>query len=146
MFGLAVHNPKNSQNIGHLLRAAHAYKADFVLFSGDRQPRCATNVSKAHMEIPTIHTDDIFKSIPYGCVPIAVELTDSAKDLRTFAHPENVIYIFGAEDATLGKRTLDRCKDVVYIPTEICMNLAACANVVLYDRLLKSKLPKEVSL
>ena len=46
-------------------------------------------------------------------------------------------YVFGAEDATLGARTLSWCRDVIYVPTAGCMNLAATANVVLYDRLVK---------
>lgn len=45
--------------------------------------------------------------------------------------------ISGAEDATLGKRITDKCRDVVYVPTTGCMNLAATVNVVLYDRMAK---------
>ena len=35
----------------------------------------------------------------------------------------------------------DWCRDVVYIPTDKCMNLAATVNVVLYDRLAKYDKP-----
>ena len=40
---------------------------------------------------------------------------------------------------------LSWCRDVVYIPTNGCMNLAACVNVVLYDRLSKSNGEADVS-
>lgn len=29
------------------------------------------------------------------------------------------------------------CRDVVYVPSRFCMNLAATANVILYDRMAK---------
>jgi tRNA(Leu) C34 or U34 (ribose-2'-O)-methylase TrmL len=40
----------------------------------------------------------------------------------------------------LGERVLSWCRDVVYIPTNGCLNLAACVNVVLYDRQSKSNI------
>ena len=45
--------------------------------------------------------------------------------------------IFGPEDGSVGKKIVKWCDDVVYIPTIGCMNLAATANVVLYDRMAK---------
>jgi tRNA(Leu) C34 or U34 (ribose-2'-O)-methylase TrmL len=70
-------------------------------------------------------------------VPVAVDLIEGATSLVEFKHPERAFYIFGAEDQTLGRRVLDWCKNVVYVPTDRCMNLAATVNVVLYDRLAK---------
>jgi len=72
-----------------------------------------------------------------GCVPVAVELVEGAKPLTEYKHPARAFYIFGPEDGTLKKKITDFCDDVVYIPTEGCMNLAATVNVVLYDRLAK---------
>jgi tRNA(Leu) C34 or U34 (ribose-2'-O)-methylase TrmL len=68
---------------------------------------------------------------------VAVELIDGAKSLTTYKHPPRAFYIFGPEDGTLKKEITDFCEDIVYIPTEGCMNLAATVNVVLYDRLAK---------
>lgn len=137
MIGLGVHNPKFTQNVGHILRAAEAYNADLVAFSGNRNVKTSTDVTKAYKRIPTIHADNLFDVIPRGCIPVAVELVDEAVDLRDFEHPKNAFYIFGSEDATLGRATLSKCKHVIYVPTSICMNLSACVNVVLYDRLFK---------
>jgi tRNA(Leu) C34 or U34 (ribose-2'-O)-methylase TrmL len=75
--------------------------------------------------------------IPFDCVPVAIDLIDGAQPLQEYKHPERAFYIFGAEDATLGDRVLSWCRDVVYIPTKGCMNLAATVNVVLYDRMAK---------
>ena len=84
-----------------------------------------------------IHCDDLQSVIPYGAVPVAVDLIDGAIPLPDYAHPERAFYVFGPEDGTLGSSITNWCKDVIYIPTRHCMNLAATVNVVLYDRMAK---------
>jgi tRNA(Leu) C34 or U34 (ribose-2'-O)-methylase TrmL len=84
-----------------------------------------------------IGIDDLQKVIPLGCTPVAVELVDGALPLPTYTHPDRAFYIFGPEDGSLSKAVRDWCEEVVYIPTQGCMNLAATVNVVLYDRLAK---------
>ena len=134
-------NPKCPANIGGVLRAAGCYDASLVVISGDRGKRSigglATDTQKAYRHIPTIITDDIFSTIPFDCIPIAVDLLPHSKNIVTFTHPERAFYIFGAEDATLGKEVWSRCKFSIQVPTNFCMNLAATVNVVLYDRMAK---------
>lgn len=138
MFAIGLNHPKNRINVGHVLRAAEAYGASMVAISGERLGmKSPTNVSNTEKRIPVLRGDDLHELIPFGCIPVAVELIEGAEDLCTFIHPKNAFYIFGAEDATLGKDTLSWCKYVVYVPTNICMNLSACVNVVLYDRMAK---------
>ena len=73
-----------------------------------------------------------------GCIPVAVELVEGARPLPEYTHPDRALYIFGPEDGSLQQEILDWCgAEVVYIPTQGCMNLAATVNVVLYDRLAK---------
>jgi tRNA(Leu) C34 or U34 (ribose-2'-O)-methylase TrmL len=72
-------------------------------------------------------------------VPVAIEFIEDSIALPKFTHPKSAFYIFGAEDQTLGRDILDRCKHVVMVPTAYCMNLAATVNVVLYDRMAKGK-------
>jgi tRNA(Leu) C34 or U34 (ribose-2'-O)-methylase TrmL len=137
MFCVGLDNAKNAINVGHALRACHAYGAAMLAVSGTRDVRSPTDVSSAYKEIPLVRCGDLHSVIPFGCVPVAVELVPHAENLVTFVHPKNAIYIFGAEDNTLGSRVLAYCKHVVYVPTSICMNLSACVNVVLYDRIAK---------
>ena len=59
--------------------------------------------------------------------------------LPDFQHPENALYIFGPEDGTITQDVINLADAVVYVPTIGCMNLAASVNVLLYDRLAKSK-------
>ena len=101
--------------------------------------KIATYTMKAYRLIPTMMVDDVMQHIPHDCGPVAVDLVEGARSLVNYCHPERAFYVFGAEDATLGKRILERCRDRVMVPTFGCMNLAAAVNVVLYDRLAKQE-------
>ena len=137
---IGLDNPKTPANVGSIMRAAGCYGASYVIYSGRRYAKAkqfVTDPQKIHRHIPLINVDDLHDMIPFDCVPIAVDLIEGATSLIEYSHPERAFYIFGPEDGTLGKRNTDRCRDIVYIPTNRCMNLAATVNVVLYDRLLK---------
>ena len=134
---IALDNPKYDVNVGSALRAAYNYRAAMICASGMRYKRHAADTSKAYRHMPLLCVEDVFDCIPFDCVPVGVDLVPDAKNLCTYRHPERAFYIFGAEDATLGQRILSRCKEVVAVPTDGCMNLAASVNVVLYDRLSK---------
>lgn len=137
---IGLHCPKDGFNIGGVLRAAHCYGAASIAISGQRitskHINHATNTVKAHRHIPVMR-GDLRDMIPFGAVPIAVDLVDDATSLPGFKHPTAAFYIFGPEDGTLGKAILDFCPERVMVPTSFCMNLAATVNVVLYDRLAK---------
>jgi len=138
---IGLDNPKNPINVGSVLRAAGVYGAAFVAVSGDRIPykyhRTPTDTMKHYRHMPLIRVADLSTIIPFDCVPVAVDLVEDAISLPEYTHPERAFYIFGGEDATLGHRVLSWCRDTIMIPTDGCMNLAACVNVVLYDRLAK---------
>lgn len=138
--GIGLHNPKTPANVGSALRAAQVYEAAFVIVQGRRFKPGSTDTMKAYRHLPYTSASDLMEAIPYACVPVAVELTSASSSLFTYTHPERAIYIFGAEDATLGNQVLNRCRDIVQIPSIGCMNLAACVNVVLYDRAMKESL------
>jgi len=139
---IGLDNPKTPANIGSVLRAAGCYQSSLVALAGERPNRlkmakCMTDTQKAYRHIPTIWCDDLHEIIPVDCVPVAVDLIDGAKSLVDYVHPERAFYVFGAEDATLGRKITSWCRDIIYVPTNHCMNLAASVNVVLYDRLQK---------
>lgn len=138
---IGLDNPKTPANVGGALRACGCFDATAVMISGLRMPsnigKIPTDTQKAWRHIPVTAVNDLRDVIPYNCVPVGVEITDDAKSLHTYKHPERAFYIFGAEDATLGDRVLGWCRDVIQIPSNYCLNLAACVNVVLYDRSVK---------
>lgn len=137
---IGLHQPKNSINVGSVLRAAACYDASLVVCGGSRNRyrKTPTDTTKAWRHIPMQLVDDLHWAIPYGCVPVAVDLVDDATPLHEFKHPERAFYVFGPEDGTLGESVLSWCARRVYVPTRYCMNLAACVNVVLYDRQAKA--------
>lgn len=139
---VALVNPKTPANIGAVMRAAGCYGASLVVLGGCRPKRLAniaTDTSQIWRHLPHIMVADVFDAIPYSCVPVAVDMIECATALPVYTHPERAFYIFGAEDATLGKAVVERCRDRIFVPTNGCMNLAASVNVVLYDRLAKQR-------
>lgn len=136
---IGLMRPKTSHNIGSTLRAAFNYDAALVAIEGDRTMsiKAATDTLKAYRHIPVLR-GGLCDLIPFDCVPVAVDLVEGATELPAYQHPQRAFYIFGPEDDTLDKATLDWCRDKVMVPTRNCMNLAAAVNVVLYDRLAKA--------
>lgn len=134
-------NPKNPVNVASILRAAGCYGVASVFYTGQRY-RLAKDFNadtKAfHKVIPTIGVDSLREVVPEGASVVAVELVEGATPLPMFEHPENAFYILGPEDGSISSDILSWCDHVVYVPTYSCMNLAATANVLLYDRLSKS--------
>ena len=138
---VALDNPQCAANVGGAMRAVFVYGAQLVVLSGSRPKvlvRHPADTMKTYRHVPLLLTEDVFDALPFDCVPVGVDLVDDAKPLPDYCHPERAFYIFGAEDATLGARILDRCRDRVFVPTARCMNLAATVNVVLYDRMAKT--------
>jgi tRNA(Leu) C34 or U34 (ribose-2'-O)-methylase TrmL len=129
--------PKTPANVGSVLRAAGCYGAAMVATTGKRYTKAPTDVGAQYRHMPLLNVADLREVIPHACVPVAVDLVCGAKSLVHYTHPESAFYVFGPEDGTLGPSTLDWCRDVIYVPTERCMNLAACVNVILYDRMAK---------
>jgi len=134
---IAAHRPKDAENFGGILRAAHCYNSALVVLGDDRYKSFKTNTTKAERHMPLLRVNDVFDALPVDCVPVAVDLIEGATSLVEYNHPERAFYIFGPEDGTLDDSIVRKCRDVVYIPTSFCMNLAATVNVVLYDRLAK---------
>lgn len=136
---IGLYMPKTHSNVGGVLRVAYCYGAAIVAITGQRFESHATDTPKTWKSIPLLQTDDLKKVVPYDCVPVAVEIIPGARLLMDYTHPPRAFYVFGPEDGTLGKEVLSWCRDVVSVPTNICMNLAVCAAVVLYDRMLKAR-------
>jgi tRNA(Leu) C34 or U34 (ribose-2'-O)-methylase TrmL len=136
---IGLHSPKNVLNIGSVLRASTCYDVSLVVASGLRYRKAVTDTFKSSRHLPFIeHVNDLHDYVPYDCVPVAVEfIEEESQSLVDYVHPERAFYVFGPEDGTLGEKTLSWCRDVVYVPTHRCMNLAATVNVVLYDRMSK---------
>jgi tRNA(Leu) C34 or U34 (ribose-2'-O)-methylase TrmL len=135
---VGLYKPKTPENVGAAIRAAYCYGAVFVAQSGVRYEGSALDTAKGHRHLPLLTVDSLINTIPHDCVGVAVDLLPNARSLVDYTHPERALYVFGPEDGTLPAELVEHCKDVVYVPTRYCMNLAATVNVVLYDRLAKT--------
>ncbi|GAA6133601.1 RNA methyltransferase [Oceaniserpentilla sp. 4NH20-0058] len=144
-------NPKDAQNVGSVLRAIGCYEADDVYYTGNRYAYALKHNTDTHNIQSTTDitkVDDLIDVPSKYMTPctkiVCIELVEGATPLPEFEHPESALYIFGPEDGNIGQKIINQADEVVYVPTIGCMNLAATANVVLYDRMAKSHRAKEL--
>ncbi|MGY3941807.1 RNA methyltransferase [Aeromonas tecta] len=140
-------NPKSPENVGAVMRAAGCYGVDEVYYTGSRfelARRFATDTKQMVEKIPLLGVDELLDFVPAGCTPVLVDLIEGATSLPDYVHPERAFYIFGPEDGTLDPASFKAVKEVIYVPTRGCMNLAASVNVILYDRLAKQLRSEQV--
>lgn len=145
-------NPKYPHNVGGTLRACAAFGIPQLNWSGERVKLYDPTVKK-RFRLPReermrgynenvsfgpvdLSEQSIQRVFPF-VIPVAVEVKNSFESIINFEHPEDAVYVFGPEDSGIGARYLSQCHRHIYIPTHFCLNLAACVNVVLYDRYAK---------
>ncbi|MBF7074769.1 RNA methyltransferase [Glaciecola sp. MH2013] len=134
-------NPKSATNVASILRACSCYGASSVFYTGQRfgyAKEFNADTKRMRHIIPTVGVDDLLAIKPKDAKTVVIELVEDATPLPEFEHPNKAFYIFGPEDASVSPDIVKQADHVVYIPTKNSMNLAATANVVLYDRLAKS--------
>ena len=142
-FGIGIENTKTEANIGTLWRSAYNFGAAFIFTIGRRYEKQASDTVKAWRHVP-LHDYKTINDlmIPRSCVLIGVELTEAAHPLPRFVHPERAIYLLGAEDRGLSSQAIDKCKAIIQIPSNHCLNVSVAGAIVMYDRLTKYKEPK----
>src|SRR5690349_20857586 len=80
---------KNTANLGGVLRAAGCFGAKLVLVGGGRMGKYAADTMRAYKQLPCIEVEDILAHLPYATIPIVIEITERARNLSNFVHPEN---------------------------------------------------------
>lgn len=141
-YGIGIVGTKTAANVGTLWRSAHSLGAGFIFTAGRRFPQQASDTVRAWKSVPMFEYEDggdLLDHIPYSCVPVAVELDPLARPLWRYTHPERAVYILGAEDKGLPRSVMDRCRDVVVLPGDHCLNVATAGSIVMYDRLQKQE-------
>lgn len=136
--GIGVYDSKAETNIGTLIRTAHAMGGTFVFTIGRRYERQPSAVGQDR-HIPILNFDSVealADAMPPEARLICVELDSSSRALHTFTHPEQAVYLLGAEDHGLPGAILE-AYPVVEVPCEWCLNVAVAGSLVLYDRLVK---------
>lgn len=139
-FGIGIENTKTGANIGTLWRSAHAFGASFIFTIKKRYNREASDTSKAWRTVPLYHYESIENfshSIPYSCLVVGLEFSQTACKVENFVHPERCIYLLGAEDSGLSKEAIKICHQLVVLPGENCLNVATAGSIIMYDRISK---------
>lgn len=138
-FGVGVYHPKTEENIGTLWRSAYAFGASYIFTIGRRYSHQVSDTIKTPLQIPLYEYESLaeFDTIlPKGCQIVCVEITKEAKDLPKFYHYDQTCYLLGAEDEGLPQKYMIN-KQVVKIPTRVCLNVAVAGSIVMYDRISK---------
>jgi len=141
-FGIGVWHPKQGANVGTLWRHANLYEAQFIFTIGARYRHQCTDTTKAELSIPLYEHDDLASfegNLPRRAEIVCVELTDKAKPLDEFVHPEQAVYLLGAEDHGLPDWILHgrRCVQIAS-PGHSSMNVSTAGTLVMYDRYVKT--------
>ena len=146
-YGIGIIGCKTRSNIGTLWRSAHLFDARFLVMIAPRYPwikaRQASDTTNARLHIPYFTFPDFDTFCAYGrpcdCALVAVEQTESSRDLPTFIHPHRAIYLLGAEDTGIPDYVLRVVQHTIAIPTPMCLNVAVAGSIVMYDRYVKSR-------
>lgn len=138
--GIGIERTKTPANVGTLWRSAVCLGADFIFTIGRRYPHQASDTVKSWRHVPSFEyadLDDFANHRPFDVPLVGVELTEGARPLEGFQHPERAIYLLGPEDGSLSARALSMCQEVVQFESAYCLNVASAGTVVLYDRQAK---------
>ncbi len=138
-FGIGAEGISKPMNLGNLIRSAHAFGASFAftINANYSSTSARSDTSLAPVNIPFYqHGDPSELVLADGCELVGVELIEEAIDLPSFRHPRCAAYILGPERGQLSAQLLQRCVQVVRIPTHFCINVATAGAIVMYDRLI----------
>lgn len=143
-FGIGILHVSNEVNVGTLWRSAYVMGASFIFTVGKPYHQQGSDVYQAWTRIPLYHyesIDELKAHLPYSTRLIGVELDEQASDLITYEHPDRAVYLLGSEIHGLPETTLQQCHQVIQLPGELSLNVAATGSIVLYDRLAKNSRP-----
>src|SRR5690348_843116 len=112
-FGIGIYHPKTEENIGTLWRSAHIMGANFIFTIGKRYKKQSSDTTKAWKTIPLwefASMAEFKRHMPREGQIIFIEQDKKSENLATFKHPQQAIYILGAEDYGIPKKFLNKHK------------------------------------
>jgi tRNA G18 (ribose-2'-O)-methylase SpoU len=139
---------KHYENVGVLWRGAYQLGASFIFTIGKRYKPNATDVHLTWTHIPLYNYatfDEFMAALPYSTPLVGVEMGGTS--LPGFSHPQQAVYLLGAEDSGLPKSIRERCHAVVTVPSvrRASFNVAQAGTIVMYDRAVKRGLAFDLS-
>ena len=139
-FGIGVEGISKPMNVGNLFRTAHAFGASFVFaiapaINVNELYRSDTSQTDEHVPLHVFDSAEALQ-LPKGCTLVGVELLDDATELPSFSHPPRAAYVFGPERGSLSPQLVERCSQLVKIPTQFSVNVGVAGAIVMYDRIV----------
>ncbi len=139
-FGIGVERISKPMNVGNLLRSAHAFGASFFFTIAPHVPVreiARSDTSDAGQHIPVYNFETVEGLLlPKGCTLVGIELTETAESLPSFHHPQAAAYVLGPERGSLSPELMERCANIIKIPTRFCVNVGIAGAIVMYDRMI----------
>lgn len=108
---------------------------------GRRYKNQSSDTYKTARHVPLYHFldfDDFQTHRPLDCQLVGVELSDRAKSIPGFVHPQRSVYLLGAEDHGLPADVQANCQHIVTLQGG-SFNVAVAGSIVMYDRVSQSK-------
>src|SRR3990167_9865882 len=130
-FGIGIQNAKTEMNIGTLWRSASIMGASFIFTINHRYRKQASDTMKSWKHIPLYNYEtfaDFYKSLPYDCMLIGIEIDTRSKPIANYHHAERAVYLLGAEDSGLSKEAIDKCHSIIQLPGEHCLNVSVAGS------------------
>ena len=142
-FEIGIYNIKTAINIGTLWRSAYQLGASGIFTIGKRYSEQASDTVKAYRHIPMrefLTFDEFCEARPKGARLIGIEM--GGKPLSSYSHPEQAIYLLGAEDSGLPTDIMKQCDNVIAIETikTESYNVAVAGSLVMYHRFISREL------
>ncbi len=139
-FGIGVEGISKAMNVGNLLRSSHAFGASFFFTINpvvDVKGMKASDTSGAFGSIPFYSFNDVDDmKLPHRTSVVGIEFMEDAIELPTFRHPQQAVYVLGAENRNLSPKMIERCDYIIKIPMKFCVNVGVAGAIVMYDRLI----------
>jgi len=145
-FEIGIYHTKTFSNVGTLWRSAYQLGASGLFTIGKRYPKQPSDTVKAFRHVPMrefLTFDDFIKARPKGAILIGIEM--GGDPLSTFDHPQQAIYLLGAEDSGLPPYILKKCNLIVSVEairTE-SYNVAVTGSLVMYHRVAMTTLKNQ---
>lgn len=138
--GMGMYQPQNAANVGSIWRSAFGFGVDFLFCIGGRYKKQKSDTTAAHRHIPLWtfeHYHDFLQKAPTNVNIVAIDNNRSNRQpvsLYDFKHPEQAAYIVGAEVGGIHPDIIQSAQHYIYVPTQVCLNVACCASIVLSHR------------
>ena len=136
-FEIGIYQPKTEVNVGTLWRSAYQLGANGIFTIGKRYEKQASDTCVAGRHIPLRHYidfEDFNSHRPSLATLIGIEMDGDT--LSYFSHPEQAIYLLGAEDDGLPRDILYKCQYTVSLESirQPSYNVAVAGSIVMYHR------------